>query len=139
MRQILSTAARASMSSNLISRRLALTLVSSATVAVATKSAWAGGSPPTTGQAAACTRPARPEIEQRVTNIVVEHLGVDRSKVSESSKFVKDLGADSLDKVELVMAFEEEFDCEIPDDQAERIVTVGDAIDYLMRTVCTKA
>lgn len=139
MRQILSTAARASRLPTLISRRLALTLVSSAPVAVATKPAWAGGSPTTTGQAGPCTRPARPEIGQRVTKIVVEHLGVDRSKVSESAKFVKDLGADSLDKVELVMAFEEEFDCEIPDDQAERIVTVGDAIDYLTRTVCNKA
>lgn len=139
MRQILSTAGRASLSPNRISRRLALTLVSSATVAVATQPTWAGGSSITTGQASSCTRPARPDIERRVTKIVVEHLGIDRSKVSESAKFVKDLGADSLDKVELVMAFEEEFDCEIPDDQAEKIVTVGDAIDYLMRTVCTKA
>ena len=138
MRQSSSTAVRPGMSSNLISRRLALTLVSCATVAVRTQPAWAGG-PPTTGRAPSCTTPARAEIERRVTKIVVEHLGVERSKVSESAKFVKDLGADSLDKVELVMAFEEEFGCEIPDDQAEKIVTVGDAIDYLMRTICTKA
>ena len=70
---------------------------------------------------------------------MIEHLGVDRSKVTESADFVKDLGADSLDKVELVMAFEEEFDCEIPDDEAQKIVTVGNAIDFLMRTVCTRA
>ena len=139
MRRISSTAVRASISHNLVSRRLALRLVSSATVAVATKPAWAGRSSVIAGRAASCTRPARPDIERRVTKIVVEHLGVDRSKVSESAKFAKDLGADSLDKVELVMAFEEEFGCEIPDDQAEKIVTVGDAIDYLMRTVCTKA
>ena len=139
MRQISSTAVRPSMSPNRISRRLALTLVSCATVAARTQPAWAKGSPATTGQAASCTKSARPDIERRVTKIVIEHLGVDRSKVSESAKFVKDLGADSLDKVELVMAFEEEFGCEIPDDQAEKIVTVGDAIDYLMRTICTKA
>lgn len=70
---------------------------------------------------------------------MVEHLGLDRSKISARAKFVKDLRADSLDKVELVMVFEEEFGCKIPDDQAEKIVTVGDAIDYLMRTICTKA
>ena len=67
----------------------------------------------------------------RVTKIVVEHLGVDEAKVVESASFIDDLGADSLDTVELVMAFEEEFECEIPDDAAEKIQTVKDAIDFI--------
>ena len=71
------------------------------------------------------------DIENRVKKIVVEHLGIDESKVVETASFIDDLGADSLDTVELVMAFEEEFDCEIPDDAAEKILTVKDAIDYL--------
>jgi|TARA_A100001015_G_scaffold321462_1_gene452335 acyl carrier protein len=71
------------------------------------------------------------DIAGRVTKIVVEHLGVDESKVVESSSFIDDLGADSLDTVELVMAFEEEFECEIPDDAAEKIQTVKDAIDFI--------
>ena len=70
-------------------------------------------------------------IAERVKKIVVEHLGVDESKVSEGASFIDDLGADSLDTVELVMAFEEEFGVEIPDDAAEKILTVKDAIDYL--------
>ena len=70
-------------------------------------------------------------IADRVKKIVVEHLGVDESKVSESASFIDYLGADSLDTVELVMAFEEEFGVEIPDDAAEKILTVKDAIDYL--------
>ena len=71
------------------------------------------------------------DIEERVKKIVVEHLGVEESKIQSDSKFIDDLGADSLDTVELVMAFEEEFDCEIPDDAAEKIQTVKDAIDFL--------
>jgi acyl carrier protein len=71
------------------------------------------------------------EIAERVKKIVVEHLGVDEAKVTENASFVDDLGADSLDTVELVMAFEEEFGCEIPDDAAEKILTVQDAIDYI--------
>ena len=71
------------------------------------------------------------DIAERVKKIVVEHLGVEESKVSESASFIDDLGADSLDTVELVMAFEEEFGVEIPDDAAEKILTVKDAIDYL--------
>jgi acyl carrier protein len=70
-------------------------------------------------------------IADRVKKIVVEHLGVDEAKVSEGASFIDDLGADSLDTVELVMAFEEEFGVEIPDDAAEKILTVKDAIDYL--------
>ena len=71
------------------------------------------------------------DISNRVTKIVIEHLGVDESKVIESASFIDDLGADSLDTVELVMAFEEEFECEIPDDAAEKIQTVKDAIDFI--------
>ncbi len=67
----------------------------------------------------------------RVKKIVLEHLGVEESKVVESASFIDDLGADSLDTVELVMAFEEEFGCEIPDDAAEKILTIKDAIDFI--------
>lgn len=75
------------------------------------------------------------DIAERVKKIVVEHLGVDEAKVSDSASFIDDLGADSLDTVELVMAFEEEFGCEIPDDAAEKIVTVKDAIDFIQQHV----
>ena len=71
------------------------------------------------------------DITDRVKKIVVEHLNVDEGKVSDDSSFIDDLGADSLDTVELVMAFEEEFGCEIPDDAAEKIVTLKDAVTYL--------
>jgi len=71
------------------------------------------------------------DIGERVKKIVVEHLGVEADKVTESASFIDDLGADSLDTVELVMAFEEEFGCEIPDDAAETILTVGDAVKFL--------
>jgi len=71
------------------------------------------------------------DIADRVKNIVVEHLGVDADKVVEAASFIDDLGADSLDTVELVMAFEEEFGCDIPDDAAEKIMTVKDAVDFL--------
>ena len=71
------------------------------------------------------------DIADRVKKIVVEHLGVEPEKVAENANFIDDLGADSLDTVELVMAFEEEFNVEIPDDAAETIVTVGDAIKFL--------
>jgi acyl carrier protein len=71
------------------------------------------------------------DIAERVQKIVVEHLGVEESKVTESASFIDDLGADSLDTVELVMAFEEEFGVEIPDDAAEKILTVGDAVKFL--------
>ena len=71
------------------------------------------------------------DVGVRVKKIVVEHLGIDESKVTESASLMDDLGADSLDAVELVMAFEEEFGVEIPDDAADKIVTVQDAIDYI--------
>jgi acyl carrier protein len=71
------------------------------------------------------------DIAERVKKIVVEHLGVDESEVTDSANFIDDLGGDSLDTVELVMAFEDEFDCEIPDDAAEKILSVKDAIDYI--------
>ena len=71
------------------------------------------------------------DITDRVKKIVVEHLNVDEGKVSDDSSFIDDLGADSLDTVELVMAFEEEFDIEIPDDAAETIQTFGDAVKFV--------
>ena len=70
-------------------------------------------------------------VEERVKKIVVEQLGVSENEVSSESSFVDDLGADSLDTVELVMALEEEFDCEIPDEEAEKITTVKQAVDYI--------
>jgi len=71
------------------------------------------------------------DVADRVKKIVLEHLGVEESKVVESASFIDDLGADSLDTVELVMAFEEEFGCEIPDEDAEKILTIKDAIDFI--------
>lgn len=71
-------------------------------------------------------------IQERVKQIVVEQLGVSEDEVSESASFVDDLGADSLDTVELVMALEEEFECEIPDEEAEKITTVKQAVDYVV-------
>ena len=71
------------------------------------------------------------EVETQVKQIVVDHLGIDDSKVMAESKFIDDLGADSLDTVELVMAFEEKFGIEIPDDAAETIQTVQNAIDFI--------
>ena len=70
-------------------------------------------------------------VESQVKEIIVENLGVDTEKVTDDASFVEDLGADSLDTVELVMAFEEEFGVEIPDDAAETILTVGDATKFL--------
>ncbi|MEL6678566.1 MAG: acyl carrier protein [Pseudomonadota bacterium] len=71
------------------------------------------------------------DIQTRVSKIVIEHLGVDEGKVVTDASFIDDLGADSLDTVELVMAFEEEFSIEIPDDAAETIQTVGDAVKFI--------
>ena len=71
------------------------------------------------------------DTAERVKKIVAKHLGVDESKVVETASFIDDLGADSLDTVELVMAFEEEFGCEIPDEEAEKIATVQDAVNYI--------
>ena len=77
------------------------------------------------------------DTEERVKKIVVEHLNVEADKVTEAASFIEDLGADSLDTVELVMAFEEEFGIEIPDDAAESIVTVGDAVKYIDKAAAT--
>ena len=71
------------------------------------------------------------DVADRVKKIVLEHLGVDADKVVEGASFIDDLGADSLDTVELVMAFEEEFGCEIPDDADEKIMTVQDAVTFI--------
>ena len=78
------------------------------------------------------------DVAERVKKIVVEHLGVDADKVVENANFIDDLGADSLDTVELVMAFEEEFGVEIPDDQAETITTVGDAVKFLEKATARR-
>lgn len=75
------------------------------------------------------------EIEQKVKDIIVDKLGVDAADVKNEASFANDLGADSLDTVELIMEFEKEFSIQIPDDQAEKISTVGDAIDYIKNNV----
>ena len=74
------------------------------------------------------------EIQEQVKKIVVDHLGIDESKVNPEAKFIDDLGADSLDTVELVMAFEEEFNIEIPDEIAEKITTIKDAIEHIEKS-----
>ena len=73
------------------------------------------------------------DVAERVKKIVTDHLGVEEAKVQDTASFIDDLGADSLDTVELVMAFEEEFGVEIPDDAAEKIQTVKDAIDFIQQ------
>jgi len=75
------------------------------------------------------------DIEQRVKKIVAEQLGTKEADVKNTSSFVDDLGTDSLDTVELVMALEEEFDCEIPDEEAEKITTVQQAVDYINKNL----
>lgn len=74
---------------------------------------------------------SREQVEQKVKQIIVEQLGVDENQVDNTASFVDDLGADSLDIVELIMAFEEAFELDIPDEDAEKITTVKDAIDYI--------
>ncbi len=71
------------------------------------------------------------EVLEKVKKIIIDHLGVEEEKVVPAASFIDDLGADSLDQVELVMAFEEEFGIEIPDEAAEKITTVGKAVDYI--------
>ena len=73
------------------------------------------------------------DVKSKIKKIVADHLGIEEEKVTEEASFIDDLGADSLDTVELVMAFEEEFGCEIPDDAAEKILTVKDAVDFLSK------
>ncbi len=79
-----------------------------------------------------------PSVEERVIKIVHENLGVSKEQVARGTSFQEDLGADSLDIVELVMELEEEFEITIPDDQAEKIKTVGEAIDYIEREIAKK-
>ena len=74
------------------------------------------------------------DVSEKIKKIIVDHLGVDASKVTDEASFVDDLGADSLDTVELVMAFEEEFGAEISDSEAEKILTVGDAIRFVEKS-----
>jgi len=71
------------------------------------------------------------DVREKVKKIIIDHLGVDESKVTDEASFIDDLGADSLDTVELVMAFEEEFGSEISDSEAEKILTVGDAVKFI--------
>ena len=71
------------------------------------------------------------DVSNKVKKMVADHLGIEEVKVTDEASFIDDLGADSLDTVELVMAFEEEFGCEIPDDAAEKILTVKDAVNYI--------
>ncbi len=78
------------------------------------------------------------EVEQKVKQIIVEQLGVDEGQVDMTASFVDDLGADSLDIVELVMQFEEAFDLDIPDEDAEKITTVKDAVDYIQNKTAKK-
>lgn len=80
----------------------------------------------------------RSEIEARVRQAVVEKLGIEESKVTNEASFINDLGADSLDTVELVMKFEEEFDIKIPDEDSEKIQRVGDAVNYIVEKVSSK-
>ncbi len=75
------------------------------------------------------------EMEEKVKDIIVEELGVEREKLTDDASFMEELGADSLDTVELVMAFEKEFDIDIPDEEAEKLRTVGDAMKYLNEKV----
>ena len=75
------------------------------------------------------------EMEEKVKDIIVEELGVEREKLADDASFMEELGADSLDTVELVMAFEKEFDIDIPDEEAEKLQTVGDAMKYLNEKV----
>ena len=78
------------------------------------------------------------ELETKVKDIIAEELGVEREKLTNEASFMEDLGADSLDTVELVMAFEKEFDIDIPDEEAEKLRTVGDALSYLHKRMGEK-
>jgi acyl carrier protein len=87
----------------------------------------------TSGRRPAPLEGRRVSVEQKVIEIVCEHLAVNKEQVTRNTNFIEDIGADSLDIVELIMELEEEFDIQIPDDQAEKIKTVGEAIDYIER------
>jgi acyl carrier protein len=82
---------------------------------------------------------SRVSVEQKVIEIVCEHLAVNKEQVTRNTNFIEDIGADSLDIVELIMELEEEFDIQIPDEQAEKIKTVGEAIDYIERETKKKS
>jgi acyl carrier protein len=105
-----------------------------------------GGTPapgPTSDGASQTPAPAlegrRVSVEQKVIEIVCEHLAVNKEQVTRNTNFIEDIGADSLDIVELIMELEEEFDIQIPDEQAEKIKTVGEAIDYIERETKKKS
>jgi len=95
--------------------------------------------PPGGAQAEPCLEVTRIEIEGRLKKVVINHLGVDGSQVTENAKFIDDLGADSLDLCELTMAFEEEFGLEIPDEAAKKMVTVKDVIEFLTGHQCGRS
>ena len=114
--------------------------------------AWGGGDQPRWrrdalaprgNQAESCLEVShvrsREEIEQKIVEIVAEQMGVDKAEINSKTSFVNDLNADSLDTVELVMEFEDEFELTIPDDEAEKIQTVGQAVDYVFMAQGTKA
>jgi acyl carrier protein len=94
-----------------------------------------GGQPPTAPEERSVSDE---QIRQRVIDIVCEHLAVNKDQVTDNTSFIEDIGADSLDIVELVMELEEEFDIQIPDDQAEKIKTVGEAVEYIKVAVKNK-
>jgi acyl carrier protein len=102
-------------------------------LAIGDRSALRAGRASTVPSTAATGIENMSDVAERVKKIVVEHLGVEPEKVVDGANFIEDLGADSLDTVELVMAFEEEFGVEIPDDAAEKIATFKDAVDFLTK------
>lgn len=83
--------------------------------------------------------PSEQEVFEKVTSIVSEQMGVDKSEIKKETSFVNDLNADSLDTVELVMEFEDEFDMSIPDEEAEKIQTVGDAVNFIMAAAASQS
>jgi acyl carrier protein len=99
---------------------------------------WEKPCPPPAGRLPLGEDLSVPSVEERVIEIVCENLGVNKEQVTRQTSFTEDVGADSLDIVELVMELEEEFEITIPDDQAEKIKTVGEAIDYIEREIAKK-
>jgi acyl carrier protein len=125
--------------SRAMSRRLAVAFFSALPFALTATSAEPARSEANRSHPLPCTKASRSEIKKRLEKITVEHLDVGKSKFTDKARFIEDLGADSLDMVELVIALEEEFNCEIPDAAAEKIVTVKDAVEFLVKSsVCSK-
>jgi len=97
-----------------------------------------GRTPRVRGESSTAWEDRSVSVEERVINIVSEHLAVAKEKLARSTSFIEDIGADSLDIVELIMELEEEFDIQIPDDEAQKIKTVGEAVDYIERELNKK-